>query len=57
MKGLREMGVAELQQLWERKRDELVEIKMELDRRKGDVPAAVDVNFEDYVQEWHDSCS
>lgn len=51
MKGLREMCVAELQQLWERKRDELVEIKMELDRRKGDVPATVNVNFEDYVTE------
>ena len=56
MIGLKEMGVSELQQLWERKRDELVEIKMELDRRKGDVPAPVEVNFEDYVQDWHGNC-
>ena len=31
------------------KRDELLEIRKELDRRKGDEPPAVSVNFEQYV--------
>lgn len=43
------MTVRGLERLWQSKRDELVKIKMEIDKRKGDVPPPKTVDFEQYI--------
>ena len=39
----------ELERIWTEKRDELLKIRKELDRRKGAEPPPVSVDFESYV--------
>lgn len=45
----RRLSVPELERLWASKRDELIAIRKEIDRRKGDVPPPAEVNFEKYI--------
>lgn len=45
----RHLSVAELERIWAAKRDELIALRKEIDRRKGDVPPPTEVNFEVYV--------
>lgn len=47
----RNMGPEELERYWERRRDELIAIRKELDRKKGEVLERKEVNFEEYVTE------
>lgn len=42
-------SVEELEALWRRKRDELLELRREIDRRKGDVVKGAEVDFTKYV--------
>ena len=48
-KEIREMPTAELEKRCRRLGDELYEMRLELSRRKGDVPSGVKVDFEQYV--------
>ena len=48
-KELRGKTLAELEALWTTRRDELLAIKREIDRRKGEEIPAVGVDFESYV--------
>lgn len=51
MESLKGMSVPELEQLLDRKMAEVYRLRQEIDRRKGDVPVGVDVDFEKYVTE------
>ena len=49
MPELKNMSVQELENLLHKKMDEVYRIRMEISRKKGDVPKAVDVDYEKYV--------
>lgn len=49
MPELKNMSVQELENLLHKKMDEVYRIRMEISRKKGDVPAAVDVDYEKYI--------
>lgn len=42
-------SLEELEALWRKKRDELLELRKEIDRRKGDGLKGVEVDFTKYV--------
>lgn len=49
---LKKMSLEELEHLWKKKVDEVVMLRQEIDRRKGEgveLNSGMDVNFEDYV--------
>lgn len=46
---LKALSTETLRRLCERKTNELYELRMELSRRKNDIPEAADVNFESYI--------
>lgn len=46
---LRNMTLQQLKRLWRERRDELLMIKREIDRREGDVAPTANVDFESYV--------
>lgn len=46
---LRAIPTEELEALWMERRDELLEIRRELDRRKGEALPEASVDFESYV--------
>lgn len=46
---MRAVPTGELERLWTEKRDELLQIRRELDRRRGDATPEVSFDFESYV--------
>lgn len=46
---LRNMTLQQLKELWRERRDELLMIKREIDRREGDEVPTANVDFESYV--------
>ena len=46
---IRSMSMPELKRLWESKRDELVLIKAEIDRRENQVDTTKDIEFTNYL--------
>lgn len=43
------MNIHELERELRKKMDEVYRLRMEIDRRKGDVPKAIDFDYEKYV--------
>ena len=49
MPELKNMSIRELEKLLQAKMDEVYRIRMEISKKRGDVPGSVDVDYEKYV--------